>query len=78
MDRDGLQELKGGEERPGAWYSNRFRCLTPTASRLDSQLCLLARDRGWEKGREGDGRIQRRGREGKDGSMNEEIEKQDI
>lgn len=54
MDRDGLKELKGGEKRFGAWYSNRFRCLTPTASRLDSQHSLLAKDRGRERGREGE------------------------
>lgn len=69
MDRDGLQELRGGVERLGAWYSNRFRCLTLTASQLDSQCCLLAKDRGWERGREGEEAIQRRGTEEKDGSM---------
>lgn len=69
MDRDGLQELKGGVKRLEAWYSNRFRCLTPTASRLDSQCCLLAKDRGWERGREGEEAIQRRGTEEKDESV---------
>lgn len=59
MDRDGLLELKGGEKRLGAWYSNRFRCLAPTASQLDSQHCLLARGRGWETEKGGKG--ERRG-----------------
>lgn len=56
-----LEELKGWEERSGARYSNRFRRLTLTASRLDNQHCLLAKDEGWETGREGDRRSGSRG-----------------
>lgn len=49
-DSDGLWESKGGEKRRGARYNNRFRCLTLTASRLDNQHCLLAKDKGCESG----------------------------
>lgn len=54
MDRDGLQELKGREKSLRTCYSNGFRCLTSAANRLDSQHCSLAKDRGWERGREGE------------------------